>query len=40
MKAAQLLAHIPEALPKEYAEELRSYKVTLRRWGGALSSAE
>ena len=23
MKAAQLLAHIPEALPKEYAEELR-----------------
>ena len=38
MKAAQILATIPDALPKEYAEELRQLQSNAPPWAGPSSS--
>ena len=38
MKVAQLLASIPEALPREFRAELAQLQPTRRRWAGLSSS--
>src|ERR1051326_2622069 len=39
MKVAQFLSTVPDALPAEYAEELRNSSRTHRRWVGTLCVA-